>query len=79
MAVTNFKELLEHLGHDVKVVAYLWPHGEVADVAIECVTCNLVLISHEAEGEPIMTDPSEERAAADRCVDALNKCTGGET
>jgi len=45
MSVSCFKELMEHIGHRVEVVAY----GDPADpenVAIECTDCSEVLLDY---------------------------------
>ena len=38
----QFQELLQHLGHDIEVAAY--GADPVANVAVECVTCHVVLV-----------------------------------
>jgi hypothetical protein len=42
MSVAHFKDLLAHVGHDVVVVTYC--RDPVENVAIECLTCNEVLV-----------------------------------
>ena len=46
MATHNFKELKRHLGHDIVCVSYGKP---INNVAIECETCNEVLLDHDKE------------------------------
>ena len=48
MSVSNFEELYDHLEHDVEVVEYTSKKGESVNVAIECNTCNEVLIDYDA-------------------------------
>lgn len=43
MSVSDYKELKEHIGHDVFVVAY----GNDDNVSIECQTCNEILVSYD--------------------------------
>lgn len=47
MAVSSFKDLLEHVGHDVECVTYGNPP---VSVALECLTCGCVLVDYEREG-----------------------------
>lgn len=46
MAVSNFKELKEHIGHDVEVASYVVGNG-IANVAIECNECGMVLLDFD--------------------------------
>ena len=46
MSASNFKELSNHVGHKVEVVTY-GKNGEVWNVAIECMTCNEVLLDFD--------------------------------
>ena len=46
MGVTSFEELMNHLGHDIEIVMYGNPP---INVAIECLTCNEVLIDFDKE------------------------------
>ena len=45
----GYEDLKEHVGHDVVVVAYKEPGSkdEPVNVAIECETCGVVLISFD--------------------------------
>lgn len=43
MSVSNFAELMDHVGHEVEVVHY----GRV-NVAVECETCGSVLFDFDA-------------------------------
>lgn len=43
MSVSDYKELKEHIGHDVFVAAY----GDDDNVSIECQTCNEILVSYD--------------------------------
>ena len=51
MSVSKFSELLEHVGHNLVCVAYAGEQEAVANVAIECETCNEVLIDFDREVE----------------------------
>jgi hypothetical protein len=43
---SNYEELLKHVGHKIQVVSF--PRGiNVLKVAMECVTCNRVLIEFD--------------------------------
>ena len=43
---SNYSELMKHVGHTVRVVSF--PRGvQVLKVALECVTCNRVLIEYD--------------------------------
>lgn len=50
MSASNYAELLAHKGHKLEVVTY-GIENDLANVAIECLTCNEVLIDFEAEEE----------------------------
>jgi hypothetical protein len=43
----NFEELLKHVGHDIVCVTYGIKGQEPANVAIECETCNEVLLDFD--------------------------------
>lgn len=45
MSANNYKELIDHVGHKIVCVTY----GENDNVAIECETCNYVLIDYDKE------------------------------
>jgi len=47
MAVSNYKELSAHWGHDIHVVIYAID----ANAAIECLDCNEVLLDFDNEEE----------------------------
>lgn len=49
MAVQNYDELREHIGHKVVVVCYGEKNAEPENVAIECETCDEVLIDYDRE------------------------------
>ena len=43
---SNYEEVLKHVGHKIQVVSF--PRGvQVLKVALECVTCNRVLIEYD--------------------------------
>jgi hypothetical protein len=43
---SNFEEMMKHAGHRVQIVSF--PRGvQVLKVAMECVTCNKVLIEYD--------------------------------
>jgi len=46
--VGGFKDLIEHVGHDIVLVTYSTFRGPVVNVAIECETCNLILLDFNA-------------------------------
>lgn len=50
MAAHSYSELRQHIGHNIEVVAYGDP-DEPANVAIECITCNEVLMDYDAPEE----------------------------
>jgi hypothetical protein len=50
MSVSNFKDLMVHVGHDV-VVTYYGLATEPANVAIECMDCNEVLLDFDNDEE----------------------------
>jgi len=44
--VSNYGEMLKHVGHNVQIVSF--PRGlQVLKVAMECATCNRVLIEYD--------------------------------
>lgn len=45
MGVNNYKELLWHKGHKIVCITYGWDEN----VAIECETCNEVLLDFDKE------------------------------
>ncbi len=47
MSVNTFKELIEHVGHDIECVYYGKSKKLAANVAIECETCNIVLVDYD--------------------------------
>ncbi len=48
MGVSNFKELREHIGHKIVCVKYQRHRDEpIYNVAIECETCNEVLLDFD--------------------------------
>ena len=57
MSCNNFKELKNHLGHDIQCVGYgkaeITKNGKLkrnlANVAIECFTCNEVILDFDKE------------------------------
>ena len=53
MSVSNFKELLEHVGHKIKVVTYK-DKNYIDNVACECLTCNEVLMDFDNPSWPEM-------------------------
>lgn len=46
MSATNADELSTHVGHDIECVTY-GKDNTVANVAVECVTCNVVLVDFD--------------------------------
>jgi hypothetical protein len=55
MSVANFHELKEHVGHKIVCVAYSenggWQGDKYLNVAIECETCNEVLLDYDNESK----------------------------
>ncbi len=51
MAVSNFKELKQHIGHEVEVVSYNNEYQAIENVAIECNDCSEVLLDYDNDGE----------------------------
>ena len=47
MAVNSYQELLEHFGHEVEVCGYNVLSGKPENVALECMTCNEVLLDYD--------------------------------
>ena len=47
VSVNSFKRLKEHVGHDIECVTY-GNDGVTWNVAIECKTCNEVLMDFDA-------------------------------
>lgn len=47
MSANNFNELREHVGHAIECVCY-GPPEAIVNVSIECITCNMVLVSYDA-------------------------------
>ena len=48
MSVSNYNELKSHLKHKIKLV-YYGDEQDPANVAIECHTCNVVLLDFDKE------------------------------
>lgn len=45
-AASNYEEVLKHAGHKIQIVSF--PRGlQILKVAMECVTCNRVLIEYD--------------------------------
>ena len=58
MAAHCFNDLILHYGHDVEVVIYGFSDPESAlNVAVECRTCNEIIIDFDRYNE----DPDEDR------------------
>ena len=51
MSSTSFKELYQHYGHEIVCARYTDSEGDVANVALECVDCNEVLMDYDNEKE----------------------------
>ena len=43
MSTTNYEELIQHKGHKIVCVTY----GDDVNVALECETCNMVLLDFD--------------------------------
>lgn len=48
MSAFNYNELKRHIGHDIVCVSYGDPNDPV-NVAVECETCNEVLLDYDKE------------------------------
>jgi hypothetical protein len=62
MGVSNFKELKDHIGHKFSCVGYECD-DQIWNVALECETCNCVIIDFEEEetderndGKPLLQE-----------------------
>jgi hypothetical protein len=51
MSADTFTELSRHYGHDIVIAQYAGDLGKIENVAIECDSCNEVLLDYEREGE----------------------------
>lgn len=51
MSVSNYIELLAHVGHEIECVTY----GDADNIAIECITCGEVLLDYN---RPSSLDPA---------------------
>lgn len=49
MSADSYEELRKHIGHEVAVVCYGQEGEDPENVAIECETCNEVLLSYDKE------------------------------
>ena len=56
MAVSNFKELVSHKGHEVVLVTYESPDA-IWGVAVECEDCGVVLFDYD--NDEMSTDEIE--------------------
>ena len=45
----GYEELRQHVGHEIVVVVYRdgYPDGDPMNVALECETCNMVLLDFD--------------------------------
>ena len=48
---TLFDKLKNHIGHDIEIACYYDEHGEIAEICVECLDCNEVIISTESDVE----------------------------
>lgn len=49
MSVNTFGELASHIGHRIVCVGY--GRGSPVNVAVECETCNVVILDYDTEDE----------------------------
>ena len=49
LSKNNFDALIYHVGHDIQCVVY----GDEENVAIECHTCNVVLLDYDNKGDEL--------------------------
>lgn len=47
MSATNYAQLREHIGHEIACVCYGEKRKAPENVAIECKTCNEVILSYD--------------------------------
>lgn len=47
MSVSNFDELIKHYGHNIVCVKYTSVSGTMHNVALECETCNEILLEYD--------------------------------
>jgi len=47
MSCNNFEELKKHVGHKISIVEYVNDNFETYNVAIECETCNEVILDFD--------------------------------
>jgi hypothetical protein len=61
MSVSTFSELNEHAGHNVQVNRYIDnSDGQIVNVAIECMNCNIVLMDFDSRVEEnIILEPAD--------------------
>ena len=54
MGVSNFDDLRKHYGHKIECVMYSDEHGHIEyGIAIECETCNEVLLDYDKGNQNI--------------------------
>lgn len=51
MSISNFRELKYHIGHQIVCVSYGSDFNDPDNVAIECQTCNEVLLDFDNDNE----------------------------
>ena len=51
MAVSNYEELQEHIGHKIVCVCYGKEREPPINVAVECETCNEVILDYDKNGD----------------------------
>jgi hypothetical protein len=80
MGASNYKELLAHAGHQIAVVSYGPEHeheNDPANAAVECETCNEVLLDYDREPEEspeiqALLDKIEGHAERDDIVESMD-------
>ena len=51
MSAQSYSELRRHIGHEIVCVCYGRPGSDPANVAVECETCNEVLVDFDRDSE----------------------------
>jgi hypothetical protein len=50
-AKDGFKQLKEHIGHEIEVAGYQNGRTKIVDVTVECVDCDEILFDYDLEGD----------------------------
>ena len=77
MSVNSYHELRKHIGHEIKCVCYGIKGDDPANIALECWTCDEVLVDYDLESEEKEEEtPSSSEDDYDICpgCDRHDKC-----